>query len=75
MIMRYAKFGAIAVFATLLVGCGTTDGDRGLSGAGIGAGVGVLGGPPGVVAGALIGAGVGMVTEPDKVNLGEPVWN
>lgn len=73
--MRYAKFGALAVLAALLAGCGTTDGDRGLSGAGIGAGIGVLGGPPGVVAGALIGAGVGMVTEPDQVDLGEPVWN
>jgi osmotically inducible lipoprotein OsmB len=73
--MRLAKFGLIAVAAALLTACGTMDGDRGLSGAGIGAGFGAVGGPPGVIAGALIGAGVGMVTEPDQVNLGKPVWN
>ncbi len=49
-------------------------GDRGLSGAGIGAGIGVLGGPPGIVVGGLVGAGVGMVTSPRTVDLGQPVW-
>ena len=73
--MVYGKFAAVLAVAAALSACGTTDGDRGLSGAGIGAGIGVLGGPPGVVAGALVGAGVGMVTEPDKINLGEPVWH
>ena len=73
--MPYAKISGMLVLAAALSACGTTDGDRGLSGAGIGAGIGVLGGPPGVVAGALVGAGVGMVTEPDKINLGEPVWD
>lgn len=58
----------------LLSGCGTTTGDRGLSGAGIGAGIGVLGGPPGIVVGGLVGAGVGIVTSPRTVELGQPVW-
>jgi hypothetical protein len=58
----------------LLAACGTTTGDRGLSGAGIGAGIGVIGGPPGMVLGGAIGAGVGMVTSPSKVNLGKPAW-
>ncbi len=64
----------LIVAAFLLSSCGTTMGDRGLSGAGIGAGIGVLGGPPGIVVGGLVGAGVGMVTSPRTVDLGQPVW-
>jgi osmotically inducible lipoprotein OsmB len=59
----------------LLSACGTAKGDRGLSGAGIGAGIGLIGGPPGVLVGGLVGAGVGMVTTPTQVNLGKPAWN
>jgi osmotically inducible lipoprotein OsmB len=66
---------ALAILtAALLSGCGTTQGDRGLSGAGIGAGIGIIGGPPGMVVGGAIGATVGMVTKPQQVNLGRPVW-
>lgn len=69
------KFTTIVLLTALaLAGCGTTTGDRGLSGAGIGAGIGVIGGPPGMVLGGAIGAGVGMVTKPSSVNLGRPVW-
>lgn len=66
---------AIAIVASVLLsGCGTATGDRGLSGAGIGAGIGLIGGPPGVLVGGVIGAGVGMVTRPNQVNLGKPAW-
>ena len=66
---------ALAILASaLLWGCGTTKGDRGLSGAGIGAGIGVLGGPPGMLVGGAVGAVVGMATRPDTVNLGQPAW-
>lgn len=58
----------------LLSGCGTARGDRGLSGAGIGAGIGVIGGPPGMLVGGVVGAGVGMLTSPKEVNLGKPAW-
>lgn len=69
------KHLAIAILASaLLAGCGTATGDRGLSGAGIGAGVGLLGGPPGVLVGAAVGAGVGMATKPSQINLGRPAW-
>jgi hypothetical protein len=65
----------IVLLATsLLSGCGTATRDRGLSGAGIGAGIGVIGGPPGMVVGGAIGAGVGMLTKPSQVNLGRPAW-
>lgn len=70
------KMAAIAAFAVLfLSACGTTTADRGLSGAGIGAGIGVIGGPPGMVVGGLVGAGVGMVSSPEKIDLGQPPWN
>jgi hypothetical protein len=60
--------------AVLLSGCGTAAGDRGLSGAGIGAGIGIIGGPPGMLVGGAIGAAVGLATPPEQINLGEPVW-
>jgi hypothetical protein len=62
------------VGALLLSGCGTAAGDRGLSGAGIGAGIGVIGGPPGILVGGVIGAGVGLVSKPSQINLGHPAW-
>ena len=68
------RFVAMVIAAALLGGCGTQLGDRGLTGASIGAGVGVLGGPPGIVVGAVAGAGVAMVTKPSQVNLGKPFW-
>jgi hypothetical protein len=58
----------------LLGGCGTTQGDRGLSGAMIGGAIGVVGGGGGVLVGALVGAGVGMLTNTSQINLGRPVW-
>jgi osmotically inducible lipoprotein OsmB len=71
---------ALALAGIALAGCGTTTGDRGLSGAGIGAATGavvgaVVGAP---LAGAAIGAGagatVGVVTSPQQVDLGKPAW-
>ncbi|HVZ28330.1 MAG TPA: hypothetical protein VG798_06700 [Rhizomicrobium sp.] len=72
--MRILQITVLAATASLLSACGTATGDRGLSGAGLGAAVGVLGGPPGIVLGAALGAGTGMVTTPKQVNLGKPAW-
>ena len=63
-----------ALAAAFLSGCGTATGDRGLSGAGIGAGIGVIGGPPGMVVGGAVGAVAGMLSKPQQVNLGKPAW-
>jgi len=68
------------VAAIALAGCGTSPGDRGLSGAGIGAAsgavIGAMVGAP--LVGAAIGAGAGAVTgvatSPSAVDLGKPVW-
>ena len=71
----------LIVMAVLLSGCGTSTGDRGLSGAAIGAGAGavgaaILGGP--LIGAALVGAGagalIGAATSPSTVDLGKPVW-
>lgn len=68
------KVAPLLIAATVLSACGTTPGDRGLSGAGLGAAVGMLGGPPGMIVGAAVGAGAGMATSPRQVDLGKPVW-
>ena len=62
------------VVAVALSACGTAQKERALSGAGIGAGVGVIGGPPGILVGSVVGAGVGAFTQPSQVNLGKPAW-
>lgn len=73
----------LVIAALSLAGCGTSVGDRGLSGAAIGAGgagavgAAVFGGP--IAAAALIGGAaggvVGAATSPSAVNLGKPVWD
>jgi hypothetical protein len=75
------RIGILMVVAALLLSaCGTTPGDRGLSGAGIGAAggavIGAMVGAP--LAGAAIGAGAGALTgaatSPSQINLGKPAW-
>ena len=67
--------------ALALSACGSSTGDRGLSGAGIGAAAGTALGAVtglGIVEGALIGAGAGgltgMLTDEDTIDLGDPWW-
>ncbi len=71
----------LAVLALILVGCGSSTGDRAASGAGIGAGAGaVVGAVTGlsILEGALIGAAAGgltgALTDEETINLGKPVW-
>lgn len=68
-----------AAFA--LSACGSSTGDRGLSGAGIGAAAGTAVGAVtglGIIEGALIGAAAGglsgALTDEDTIDLGEPWW-
>jgi hypothetical protein len=69
------KYALAAAAALLVCACGTQMGDRMASGAAIGGGAGLLAGGVGAIPGALIGAGVGAFTDPEEVNLGEPVWD
>jgi osmotically inducible lipoprotein OsmB len=72
---------ALGLSAVMLAGCGTSPGDRGLSGgilgAGTGAAIGSLAGSAGTGAliGGLGGAAIGLLTSPDQINLGPAAWN
>lgn len=64
--------------ALSLTACGSTKGERALSGGGIGAGVGavgsvVTGGSPwtGAVIGGAVGAATGAMTDKDQIDLGD----
>lgn len=79
--MGKASVAFMVAAGLALAGCGTTVGDRGLSGAAIGAGTGavaaaILGGPVGAAAlvGGAVGAVAGAATSPAAVDLGKPVW-
>lgn len=66
----------IALSTLTLAACGNTKTERGLSGAGIGAGVGAVGtaltgGSPwtGAVIGGVVGGATGALTDKDDINL------
>jgi predicted small secreted protein len=72
---------ALVAASLSLAACGETKGDRALSGAGIGAGVGMLGaavtggsGVTGALVGGAAGAAAGGLTKKDDINLGKPAW-
>ncbi len=73
---------AAAALLTLgaLGGCGQYQGERAVSGGGIGAGVGAVGGwmvgapLEGALIGGAVGAGTGAFTSPNSINLGRPIW-
>jgi hypothetical protein len=64
----------------LLASCGTSTQDRALSGGGIGAGAGALGGlllghpVEGALLGGAAGAAGGALTKSSDIDLGTPVW-
>lgn len=71
----------LMVAAAMLSACGTTKGERALSGAGIGAGVGAVGGAlvdgdpvTGAAIGGAVGAATGAVLEKHQLDLGKPIW-
>lgn len=75
------KTGLVATMLLALAACGNTQGDRALSGGGIGAGVGALGaaatggsGTTGAIVGGAVGAAAGAMTDEDDINLGKPAW-
>ena len=71
----------MAIVFLPLAACGSSKGDRALSGAGIGAGVGAVGGAvtggsatTGAAIGAGVGAAAGALTDEEDVDLGRPAW-
>jgi hypothetical protein len=78
---RYLLVSAMALMVGSLAACGSSQGDRALSGGGIGAGVGATGAAltgGNVVGGALLGgaagAAAGALTNEEDIDLGEPIW-
>jgi osmotically inducible lipoprotein OsmB len=79
--MRRAIIASVLIAALGLSACGTSPGERALSGAGIGAGAGALGGAllganplAGALLGGAAGAAVGGLSSKDDINLGKPAW-
>jgi osmotically inducible lipoprotein OsmB len=63
---------ALAAAALTLAACGETRSHRALSGAGLGAGAGLIVDEP--LAGAAVGAAAGALTSPEQIDLGTPIW-
>jgi peptidoglycan hydrolase-like protein with peptidoglycan-binding domain len=73
--------GLVLVLALALAACGTSQEERGLSGAGVGAAAGAVVGAvtgltivEGVLIGAAAGGATGLLTDKSQINLGEPAW-
>lgn len=77
---RFTLIVALALTTPALAACGSSPGDRALSGGAIGAGVGAVGGAmlgapvKGAAIGAAAGAGVGALTDKKQIDLGKPAW-
>jgi osmotically inducible lipoprotein OsmB len=77
--MKYA-FVVAALLILPLAACGNSTSDRALSGGGIGAAAGTVGGLlvgaplEGALIGGALGAGAGALTSSSQVDLGKPVW-
>ncbi len=71
---------SVLIAALMLSACGTTQGDRavsgGLIGAGAGAAIGSLSGSAGAgaVIGGVLGAATGALVDPCVLDLGDPWW-
>ncbi len=77
---RSLSLTAIVILPLALAGCGETVGERGLTGAGIGAAGGAVGGAlagvpaTGAAIGGAIGGAAGAFTDEKDLDLGEPIW-
>lgn len=77
---RTALATTLSLSLLVLSACGSSTSDRALSGGGIGAGVGLVGGAlvgaplQGAVIGGAVGAGAGALTDRNDIDLGNPVW-
>lgn len=77
---RYVLAILLPLSAVALSACGTSPGERAITGAGLGAAGGaaagaLMGNPAmGAAAGGLVGGAVGGLTSPNDVYLGKPAW-
>lgn len=70
--MRILPTATLTALALGFAACGTSQSDRAISGAAIGAGAGALVDRP--LLGAAGGAAAGALTDADDINLGDPLW-
>lgn len=77
---RIALTAALSLSLLALGACGSSTSDRALSGGGIGAGAGLVGGAlvgapvQGALIGGAVGAGAGALTDKEQIDLGKPFW-
>ena len=78
---RITLAAGLSTLVLILGACGNSTGDRALSGGGIGAGVGAIGGAllggsavEGALLGGAVGTGTGALTSRNDVDLGKPIW-
>ena len=78
--MRHISLAALGLVAALGA-CGYSTTDRAISGGAIGAGTGAAGAAitgydplAGAALGGAIGAAVGGLTDPEDIDLGDPIW-
>jgi len=80
MTIRNFVIGTAMASALIIAGCGTTPGDRavsgGLLGAGAGAAIGSVAGSAGkgALIGGIAGAAIGALSDPCDLDLGTPYW-
>jgi len=81
--MRATKTMTIATAVVVAVGlsaCGSTKGDRAITGGALGAGAGAVGGAlvgaplAGAAIGGAAGAATGALTDKNDINFGKPIW-
>ena len=75
------RAGAVAMMLVMLTACGAGQGERALSGGGLGAAGGaaltaITGGSvlTGAVVGGAVGAAAGALTDRRDIDLGKPIW-
>lgn len=78
---RFLMIAALLIAVGPLAACGNSQGERGLSGGAIGAGLGAGGAAltggsvvGGTILGGAAGAAVGALTDEEDIDLGEPIW-
>jgi osmotically inducible lipoprotein OsmB len=81
--MRAMKIISVALVLAMGAGlsaCGSSKGERAITGGALGAGAGAVGGAllgspaAGAVVGGAAGAATGALTDKDDINFGKPIW-
>ena len=81
--MRAMKIISVALILAMGAGlsaCGSSKGERAITGGALGAGAGAVGGAllgspaAGAVVGGAAGAATGALTDKDDINFGKPIW-